>query len=57
MPFQLTDDEYRLVQNLPEDELVDLAVELDILVEAQMDHRSLYGLCVQGLAELASQLE
>jgi hypothetical protein len=55
MAFLLTDDEYRLVEVLPEEDLVDLAVELDIPVGEVIDRRSVLNLCVVGFAELAQR--
>jgi hypothetical protein len=55
MPFELTDDEYRAVEVLPEEDLVDLAVELDIPVGEVIDRRSVMNLCVVGFAELAQR--
>ncbi len=53
MAFQLTDQEYRLVESLPEEDLVDLAVELDIPVGEAIDRRSVLDLCVVGFGDLA----
>ncbi len=55
MAFQLTDDEYRAVASLPEEDLVDLAVELDIPVGEVVDRRSVLDLCVVGFGELAKR--
>lgn len=55
MAFQLTDEEYGLVASLPEEDLVDLAVELDIPVGEVIDRRSVLDLCVVGFGELAKR--
>jgi len=55
MAFQLTDDEYRLVESLPQEDLIDLAVELDIPIGEVIDRRSVLNLCVVGFGELAKR--
>ncbi len=55
MSFQLNDDEYRLVAGLPEEDLVDLAIELDIPVGEEMDRRWVYARCVESMADLAAR--
>ncbi len=55
MAFRLTDEEYRMVAALPEEDLVDLAVELDIPVGEAFDRRDVLGLCVVSLADLAGR--
>ncbi len=55
MAFQLTDEEYRLVEALPEEDLVDLAVELDIPVGEVIDRRSVLDLCVVAFGDLAAR--
>ncbi len=55
MAFQLTDEEYRLVASLPEEDLIDLAVELDIPVGEVIDRRSVLNLCVVGFGDLAGR--
>ncbi len=55
MAFQLTDDEYRMVAVLPEEDLIDLAVELDIPVGEDLDRRSVLSLCVVSMADLAGR--
>ena len=46
MSFAITDDEFRLVSGLPVQELVELAIELDILVPEEIDRRALVSECV-----------
>lgn len=55
MAFELTDEEYRLVEFLPEEDLVDLAVELDIPVGEVIDRRSVLDLCVVAFGDLAQR--
>jgi hypothetical protein len=55
MAFALTDEEYRLVEFLPEEDLVDLAVELDIPVGEVIDRRSVLDLCAVAFGELAKR--
>ncbi|MFH1464839.1 MAG: hypothetical protein ABIO70_10685 [Pseudomonadota bacterium] len=55
MAFQLNEEEYRLIAALPEEDLVDLAVELDIPVGEAIDRRDVLALCVRGLAQLAKR--
>ena len=55
MTFELTDAEYRLVEFLPEEDLVDLAVELDIPIGEVIDRRSVLDLCAVAFGELASR--
>jgi hypothetical protein len=55
MAFRMTDDEYRLVENLPEEDIIDLAVELDIPVGEVIDRRSVMDLCVVAFGELAQR--
>ncbi len=55
MAFQLTDEEYRLVASLPEEDLIDLAVELDIPVGEVIDRRTVLELCVVGFGALAER--
>ena len=53
MPFALTKDEYHLLSRLPEDDIVELAVEFDIIVDAELDLPALFVEIVEGLAALA----
>ncbi len=55
MAFQLTDEDYRLVESLPEEDLIDLAVELDIPIGEVIDRRSVLNLCVVGFGDLAKR--
>lgn len=55
MAFRLTDEEYRLVAALPEEDLVDLAVDLDIPVGEAFDRRDVLSLCVVAMGELAGR--
>ena len=54
MSFTLTEHEYQLLARLPEDDIVDLAVEFDILVDAELDLPSLFIEIIEGLAILAA---
>jgi hypothetical protein len=55
MAFELTDEEYRVVEFLPEEDLVDLAVELDIPIGEVIDRRSVLDLCVVAFGDLAGR--
>jgi hypothetical protein len=55
MAFQLNDEEYRVIVALPEEDLIDLAVDLDIPVGEAIDRRDVLSLCVVSLADLASR--
>lgn len=55
MSFLLTEEEYARVATFPEEDLVELAVELDIPVAERVDHRELLSRCVVCIAELAAR--
>ena len=55
MPFALTEDEYRMLSGLPEGDIVDLAVEFDILVDAELNLRELFLVIIEHLAALAAR--
>ena len=55
MAFQLTAQEFQLTTGLPESDLVELAVELDIPVEASIQRRDLVAQCVAALAGLCAR--
>ena len=54
MSFALTEDEYRMLSSLPEDDIVDLAVEFDIVVDAELNLQELFKEIIQHLADLAA---
>lgn len=49
----LNDDEWGFLGAIPEQDLVELAIDLDILVDAEIDHRELTGRCIQRIIESA----
>ena len=49
--FVLTEIEFQPVQHLPIESLVDLAAELEIVVQAEIDRRDLTTLCVLALVD------
>lgn len=55
MPFELTKAEYRMLSGLPEGDIVDLAVEFDILVDADLNLQDLFVVIIEQLAVLAAR--
>ncbi|MCA9571793.1 MAG: hypothetical protein KC656_28340 [Myxococcales bacterium] len=51
MSFTLQPEEWALLQHLPTQDLVDLAADLDVLIPADVDKRTLLELCVPRLVE------
>ena len=49
----ISDSEWEHLRNMPEEELVDLAVDLEILVPPAIDHRSLLERCVIAIVDRA----
>jgi hypothetical protein len=50
--MSITNNEWTILQNMPEVDLVDLAIELDLRVPEQINHRQLWGQCLQAITEL-----
>jgi hypothetical protein len=50
--MSITDSEWTILQNMPEVDLVDLAIELDLRVPEQINHRQLWDQCLQAITEL-----
>ena len=55
MSVLLTPEELALFVNAPEDDLVDLAVDLDVLVPDEIVRAQLLSACIQSLAALAQR--
>ncbi len=55
MTILLTPEELGMFANAPEDELVDLSVDLDVMVPEEIDRPQLLSACIRNLAELAAQ--
>ena len=51
----LTPDELTMFAQAPEDELVDLAIDLDVPVPAEIDRAGLLSACVRNLADLGER--
>ena len=55
MPDLLTPTELAMFEHAPEDELVDLAIDLDVPVPAEIDRTGLLNACVKNLADLGER--
>lgn len=55
MTALLTTEELAMFDNAPEDDLVDLAIDLDVLVPDEIVRAQLLSACVQSLRELAER--
>jgi len=55
MDVTIHNDEWPLLSVIPELDLVEMAVDLDILVPAQVDERALLETCIAALLERARQ--
>lgn len=51
----LTSKELAMFENAPEDELVDLAIDLDVPIPAEIDRTGLLNACVKNLADLGER--
>ena len=51
----LTSKELAMFENAPEDELVDLAIDLDVPIPAEIDRTGLLSACVQNIADLGER--
>lgn len=51
----LTPNELAMFEHAPEDELVDLAIDLDVPVPAEIDRSGLLDACVRSLADLGER--
>lgn len=49
--MSITDSEWTILKNMPEVDLVDLAIELDLLIPEQINHRQLWNQCLQAVTE------
>ncbi len=55
MSFTLTESEWRLLSSVSVDDLVELAVELDVLAPKEIDRRALLEQCVPLIVERARE--
>ena len=55
MTFQLTPEEIAMFDNAPEDDLVDLAIDLDVAVPDEIIRANLVNACVKSLRDLAQR--
>lgn len=53
--MSLTPEERALLQKVPEDDLAEMAVDLDVLLDAELDRDTLIVKCLEGLLERAER--
>jgi hypothetical protein len=50
--MSITESEWAVLQNMPEVDLVDLAIELDLRIPAKLDHRQLWDESLEAIVAL-----